>query len=130
LRRAKEIRGGHAEPITPSVKLKASEQCFFEAAFTEKKEKIAWTYVVDGVRHKETELETVRSGDLYITSERVLLVASGTTTLKLSKILDTAVDAESKMLALTVDGRKTPHLLQVREPFVAAAHIDRLSAQA
>jgi len=71
----------------------------------------------------------LESGDLYVTSERVLLVASGTTTLNLSKILDVAVDADSKILALTVDGRKTPYLLQIQEPFIAAAHIDRVSAE-
>jgi hypothetical protein len=130
LRRAKAIREGDGVPITAGIKLKPSEQCYFESPFTERKERVTRTYVEDGVRHRETELEAVRSGDLYVTSERVLLVASGTTTLKLSKILDTGVDPDSKILALTVDGRKTPHLLQVQEPFIAAAHIERVSAQA
>jgi len=73
-------------------------------------------------------MEPVRSGDLYVTNERVLLVADGAATIKLSNILDTAVDADSHLLALTVDGRKTPYVFELQEPFVAAAYIKRLSA--
>ena len=128
LRTAKQVSDRDLVPIDAGIKLKGGESCFYRAAFTEKKEKVARSYVVDGVRHTETAMETVRSGDLYVTDERVLLVADGTTTIKLAKVLDAAVEIESSLLVLTVDGRKTPYRLEVTEPFVAAAYVDKACA--
>jgi hypothetical protein len=130
LRKAKDVTTGTLSPIDAGVKMRDGEVCFFQAPFTEKKGRVTRTYVVDGVRRKETGLESVRSGNVYVTSERVLLVADGATTIKLEKILDAAVDSESNVLALTVDGRKTPYYLEVPEPFVAAAYIDKATATA
>lgn len=128
LRKANEVTTRALSPIDADIKMKSGEVCFYHAPFTEKKGRVTRTYVVDGARQKETALESVRSGNAYVTNERVLLVADGATTIKLEKILDAAVDSESNVLALTVDGRKTPYYLEVPEPFVAAAYIDKVSA--
>jgi len=125
--RARLVLSSEPVAIQPDVKLKASEACFYATPFVEKKERVGRTYVQDGVRHKEMTLEVVRDGRLFVTNERVLLVASGTTSLKYEKILESAVDAESRLLSLTVDGRKAPYLFEVPEPFVAIAYVDKLA---
>jgi hypothetical protein len=128
--RARVVLSTSPPVIDPGVKLKAEEACYYATPFVEKKERVARSYVQDGARHKEMTLETVRDGRLFVTNERVLLVCGGSTTLKYEKILESAVDPESRLLALTVDGRKTPYLFDVSEPFVAAAYIQRASGGA
>ena len=83
----------------------------------------------DGVRYTERELEPVRSGSLYVTSQRLLLVAEGTTNIKTESILDLSIanDGEA-VVSLTVDGRKTSYFFAVPEPYVTLAYIERARA--
>jgi hypothetical protein len=123
---ARRVASGTLAQINPDIKLRKGEVCYYTCSVTEQKSTIARTYVVDGVRQKERGFEAVRSGTLYLTDQRLLLVADGSTNLKLDAVLDSAVDAESNMLVVTMDGRRSPYYFEVPEPFVAEAFISRL----
>jgi hypothetical protein len=130
LRKARLAGSGELLPVETSIKLRKAESCYYYAAFTEKKKRVARTYQQDGVRYSEHALDDVKRGDMYVTSERVLLVSDGATNIRYDKIMDAAVDPEAGLLVLTVDGRKTPYYFAVSEPYVTAAYIDRLSGTA
>jgi len=112
------------------IKLKKGEVCYFSTRVTEKKLKVARAYVEDGERHTEKELGAHREGELFVTNERLFLLADGTTSIKLDALLRVAVEpmpgAEAEAVALTVDGRKTPYYFDAPEPFVLVAHLFRV----
>jgi hypothetical protein len=129
LRRARLIGESDVAPVSIGIKLKKAEECYHETAVTEKKSKVARAYVEDGVRYTERELEPVRSGSLYVTNQRLLLVAEGTTNIKIDSILDLSIVNDGEIVvSVTVDGRKTPYLFAVPEPYVTLAYIERARA--
>jgi hypothetical protein len=131
LRRARQVEeAAELTPTDATIALKKGEQVFYSTSVTERKSRVAQSYVSGGVRYAEREMEPVRSGSLYVTSGRLLLVAEGTTTIKVDRILDLTIEPErgSETLAVTVDGRKTPYYLEVPEPFLLAAFIRRVAA--
>jgi hypothetical protein len=132
LRRAREVREGGLSAVAIDIKLKKGETCYHVADVAEMKSKIVRTYVELGVRYTERELETVREGRLYFTSERLLLVAEGTTSIKLDAIMDATTETEEGqlVLALTVDRRKTPYYFGMAEPYLALAVVDALRSGA
>lgn len=129
LRKARDVATGDLAAVEADIKLRDGEACYYWAPVSERKKR-ARAYVENGVRHTETAFEDVRSGNLYITNQRLLMVAEGTTTIKPEKVMDCAVDSDERLLVLTVDGRKTPWYFALYEPFVAAAYVDRVVAAA
>lgn len=114
-------------PIDSGVKLKTDEVCYYMTPVTEMKHRVVRAWVEDGEKQTERALEAERSGDLYVTSERLLFVTEGTVSIKSDSIMKIYVEpkpgATSEAVALTVDGRKTPHYFDAPEPFVLLAHI-------
>jgi hypothetical protein len=125
LREARQIRTGELVPCDSSLRLKKGESCYHSTGFVEKKARVSRSYQVDGVRHREKVLADDRSGTLYVTNERILLVAQGTTTIKLDAIVDATISPNENILVLTVDRRATPYYLAMERPFVAAAYLER-----
>ncbi len=130
LRRTRLVQQRPLQPIDATVKLRKGEACYHMSSFVEHKKRVTRTYQEDGVRHSDTGYEPTRRGVLYVTAARVLLVAEGTTSVKLGSLLEVAVDAEEGLVALTVDGRKTPYYFSVPEPFLTAAYMEKASAAA
>jgi hypothetical protein len=120
LRRARAVEvAADLEPVSADVKLKKGEACFYRAPASEMR-----LYVNDDFR-------SVKDGCLYVTNQRLLFVGEGTTTIGMHKImrLDTEPKREGgEVVALAVDGRKTPLYLDTAEPFVLLAHINRVLA--
>jgi len=114
-------------PIDSGVKLKTDEVCYYMTPVTEMKHRVVRTWVEDGEKQTERALEAERAGDLYVTNERLLFVTEGTVSIKSDSIMKIYVEpkpgATSEAVALTVDGRKTPHYFDAPEPFVLLAHI-------
>lgn len=130
LRRARQISEGPLSTIETEVKLRKGEQCYYVADVTEKKSRVARSYVEDGVRYTDREMDTVRAGKIYFSNQRLLFVADGTTTIKLDSILDAATEMveNETLLSVTVDGRKTPYYFAGNEPYVLLAVIENLRA--
>jgi hypothetical protein len=119
LRRARVIEDEEPQSIDAGISLKKGEACYHTAPFTELRE-----YVGEGFR-------AIKSGTLYVTNERLLLVAGGVTTLKLGKILGAQLAQKSgggQALTLTIDGRKTPLYLDLAEPLIMLAYAKRALA--
>lgn len=127
LREAREVENSELEPLDIETKLKKGEVCYHRVPCVEKKKRVTGRRQVDGVRVSHTALEQHRSGTLFVTNQRLLLVVDGTTSIKLSAILDDAVDPQEGILAVTVDGRKAPYYFEVERPFVTMAYIDKAS---
>lgn len=114
-------------PIEAGLKFKKGEVCYYKTSVTELKDRTVRTWVENGEKQTERALEAERSGDLYVTSERLLFVAEGTTSIKSDSLMRIHVEpkpgAASEAVALTVDGRKTPYYFDASEPFVLLAYI-------
>jgi len=133
LRRAREVGEVPLAPISTGTKLRKGEETYHTTAVREMKERVARTWVEDGERCTERELQEVRAGTLYVTNHRLLLVADGTTSIKVDAILNIAIDVQRDgegVVKLTVDGRKTPYNFAFPEPYVTLAYIERVWAQA
>ncbi len=129
LRRARQIGDAPLVPIETPAKLRKGEESYYTTSAREMKERVARTWVEDGERYTERELQEVRTGTLYVTNQRLLLLADGTTSIKLAGILDLAIDVQRNgevVVSLTVDGRKTPHCFAFPEPYLTLAYIEKV----
>jgi hypothetical protein len=123
LQKADQLRRARAVELAPTVdavpvdvKLKKGESAYYSADCSEMR------YYVEG------DFRPVKLGRVYVTSERVLFVGEGTTSIKLEKVLRLNIEPRregGEIVGLSIDGRKTPYYLFAAEPFVLAAHIKR-----
>ncbi len=70
-----------------------------------------------------------RPGTLYVTSDRLIFMDGGATAIRLAAILDVAADPESGILHVVADGQKTPFEIELSEPLVGLAHVERSLAE-
>jgi hypothetical protein len=122
---AREVTRAPLNPIQCSIVLKRGENCYLSSSFHEKKMRVVSSQQIAGMRFAEKNLVDDRAGDLYITNKRLLLVAGGTTSIVLDKIIDIKVDDDSRILSIVVDGRKSAYYFAVPQPFVLAAFLHR-----
>ncbi len=121
LRRAREVTNApELIPLSTDVRLKKGESCIYSTPATEIR------FYSDG------DDRPVKCGTLYATSQRLLFLGDGTRTIKYDSILRVGVEAKrsGEALSLAIESRKEPLYFDVPEPFVLAAYIERLSAQA
>lgn len=133
LRRAREVSERPLQPLHIRTKLRKGEECYHSTPATQKKSRVARTYVESGVRHTERDVEMMRAGTLFVTNQRLLLVAEGTTTIKREALLTTGIDIRPDGeidVVLTVDGRKAPYYFAFPEPYITLAYIERVLSQA
>lgn len=133
LRRARQVGEEPLAPAEIGAKLRKGEECYHATPVREMKERVARSWVQDGERFTEKELKDFRTGTLYVTNQRLLIVADGTTNIKTASILEASVDAPAnndRFVKLVVDGRKTPLFLGVPEPYVVLAYVERVWALA
>lgn len=97
--------------ISPSVNLQKREIAWFEVEARE----------IRRLRKRDER----HHGKLLVTTHRVLFVHEGTTSIRLNKLLDAAVDRDMGILRLIKDGRKAPYEFELAQPLVAMAHVER-----
>lgn len=122
---ARQVARGHLEPIECPVALKRGETCYFSSPFGEKKMRVVSSQRIAGMQFSEKDLVDDRAGDLHVTDKRLLLVAGGTTSIAINKVIDIKVDDGSRILSIVVDGRKSAYYFAVAQPFVLAAFLHR-----
>lgn len=125
LRSAQEIVRAELQPIQCPVSLRRGEVCYFSSPFSEKKLRVMRSQTIAGTRFSDKDLVAEREGSLYVTDKRLLLVADGTTSIALSKVLDVKVDTDTRLVSVIVDGRKRAHFFEVPQPFVFTAFLHR-----
>jgi hypothetical protein len=132
LRRARQVSESPLVAIDTTAKVRKGEESYHTTEVREMKERVARTWVEDGERRTERQLQDVRSGTLYVTNQRLLLVANGTTNIKLDSILSLSVDLQTYgdgVLSLIVDGRKSPYYFVFPEPYVTLAFIEKVMSR-
>lgn len=115
--------------IDADLSLPKGEECYFTTAARILKEKILRTRTQGGVKIKTRGHEAECEGTAYLTNKRVLVVANGTKSYPINKILDHVLNLESNILEITVDGRKTPLLLSMPAIAPFAAKLEMVHQQ-
>lgn len=75
----------------------------------------------------EYEYSVKRRGKLVITDKRVLIVGEGTTSIKLSDILDIDVDLDNSVMIISKSSTSQPVFIQTKEPLYCGRIIDLIS---
>lgn len=127
LRELRAVRSGELQEVDPPVPIQKSEKCYFAAQGRFLKEKQLRAFQEDGQKYKVRGLVEDKEGTLLITNKRVLLVHTGTSTVRHDKILDIELDMDENTVRLTKDGAKTPTILSTPDAVRAAAIIGVLS---
>ena len=123
--RAHEIRTEELRPIRVGVRLGSTEQAFYTTMATEKK-RVVRTHPQGRGGRREFAFESLRSGNLFVTDERLLFDAGALSSIPLARILDVGVEARSKLLMIHEHGRKTSHYFDVPAPYMTMVHIERM----
>jgi len=106
------------------IKLPRGEVCHHKTTGSLIEERVKRSYVENGERKTEEHWVSVRDGEIYVTSKRVLIVGAGTTDIAYSKILDIEVDVDSNRVTITKDGRKAPYYLRIPDPIYTGSIIE------
>ena len=96
------------EPIEVSMKLRRGEQCWF---------------IADAVLRERKN--STRTGTCLVTNKRLLFEAERPVSINLSRMLDVAADPTSGVLRIIKNGRKSPYEIELDQPLVALAHLER-----
>ena len=123
--RTLEAQGPTKVPV--SINLQKNETCFHKTQGALVEFKTDRIYTVAGERHKEQSLKPVRTGDVYVTSKRVLIVGDGTSSIPHAKIMEIDIDVDERLVTITKDGRQKPLLLSVPDAIYSAKLIEYLS---
>lgn len=121
LRSIREIRHFGMDEITTSTKLQKDEVCYFEAEGRFLKRKNLQSFQQDGQKYKVQGLVVDKEGTLLITNKRVLLIHSGTSSIKHDRILDVELDVDSNVVSIVKDGVQKPVLITTPESQRASA---------
>ena len=113
--------------VAVSINLQKNERCFHKTHGALVELKTDRTYTIAGEQHKEQSVKPVRTGHVYITSKRVLIVGDGTSSIPHSKILDIDINVDEQLVTITKDGRQKPLLLSVPDAIYSAKLIGYLS---
>ncbi|MFZ2492259.1 MAG: DUF4236 domain-containing protein [Thermoanaerobaculia bacterium] len=98
------------------VKLQRGEICHSVTTGSLLERRVVRSWVEYGERQTEEEYVKERSGDVYVTSKRILIVGDGTLSIPFDKILDVDLDCDAGRIIIAKDGRKTPYVLECDDP--------------
>jgi hypothetical protein len=124
---ARAARDEELRPVPVTIRLHEGEAAVHRT-FAIKKKRVA-RKVPRGARMGiEHVLAPMRTGELYITGERVLFQAEGRTAIALAEIREVGIEAEHKHLMVVKDGKRSPYYFEVPQPFVTLAYLERVLA--
>ncbi len=126
LRKARVMRTAELAPIKNIPSGRSEEPCYFSSPAVMTAERVVRSYQHMGQRISERGWVDQKEGELCITDRRILFVGGGTTTIKVSHVLDCVVEPEHGHLSITSSQRKIAIHLRTAEPYVAAALVNRL----
>jgi hypothetical protein len=113
-------------PIPTRIKLPKSENCFYSSEARLLKKKILKTQTIQGIKYKHVGYVIEKEGTVHLTNERILIVAEGTSTIKLEKVFDITVTPEANIVELIVEGRKAPMIFTLPGAMVFGAKIEKI----
>lgn len=127
LREIRQIRDGQLPEVDPGVRLQRGETCHFVGVGRLLKSKVLRTFQQDGQRYNVRGFTIDKEGRLLITNKRILLVHSGTTSVRLDKLLDLELDYDERLIQITRDGSVNPVYLTTPDAHRAAAVLATLA---
>lgn len=127
LREIRQIRAGRLPDLDPGVRLQKGESCHFVGEGRLLKSRILRTFQREGQKYKVRGFTIDKEGSLLITNQRILLVHSGTTSIRLDKVLDLELDHDERLLEITRDGAANPVYLTTPDAHRAAAVLATLT---
>ncbi|MBW2063333.1 MAG: DUF4236 domain-containing protein [Deltaproteobacteria bacterium] len=117
-----------APPLKPvenvAVKLQKSETPFYSSSA-----KVLSRRKAGRGSPSEYEYSIKREGQFIVTDKRILVVGDGTTSIKLSDIVDLDVDLDNKMIIISKGSSSIPTFIQSQEPLYAGKIIDLLTTE-
>lgn len=114
-----------SQPIEAGIRLKRNEECFYRCYGRLLKEKIQRQYQRQGVRYKEIAYDIDMEGDIYICSNRILIVERGSRSYSLNRLLDVTLSLEDHTVQLTLDDRKNPLIFTMEDVAAFAGMLQR-----
>ncbi len=129
MREVQRIRRGQIEPVAVDWALQKGEACYYAATAEQLEKRVLRSYTENRVRYKEEGMITTKVGTLYVTTERLAMVADGVTSYRLDRIIDIEVDADRNIIILTLDKRAKPVGFFVPNALIVGAYIDRLAGR-
>ena len=103
------------QPIEVSIRLKRNEECFYRCRGRLLKEKIQRQYQRQNVRYKEVAYDIDMEGDIYLCTNRILIVDRGSRSYSLNRLLDVTLSVEDHTVQLTLDDRKSPLIFTMED---------------
>lgn len=126
LSRARALFDGEIPVVPAPVPLQKGETCHFTDRARILKNKVLRSYQSQGQRVKLEGLQIEAEGQIAITSKRLLVIHSGTTTIPLAKIMDVRVDPMLKVIEITKDGASKPVLITTPRAIEAGILLQKL----
>jgi hypothetical protein len=126
LKEARRIGEENLNPINVSFTLNKNEICYHQTRGRIIKEKILRSYQRDGVRRNIKGLVAEKDGDLYLTSQRIVMVGEGVYNIKLEKIFSIETDLDENSISMNIDGRKSSIILTVPDSLIFSAKLNKL----
>jgi hypothetical protein len=110
---ARPVQEGNLPTVETDINLQRGEVCHHQTSGSILEKRVLRTYTVNRERYKEEGLTVSKSGQIFITSKRILIVGDGTSSIPHSKILETEIDPDNQVISITKDGRQKPLFLRV-----------------
>ncbi len=102
---------GPLRPVNVKIPLRNNEACYYHCQGRVLKEKIFGRYQRQLVQYKEIGYDIDVEGDIYLCTNRLLIVDRGSRDYPLNRLLDMCLSLEDHTVQLTLDGRKNPLIL-------------------
>ena len=114
------------EEAASPVRLSPGEKCYSVVSGRLLKEKVQQYRTINRIRHKYIGYEIELEGTICLTDRRILIIADGSRSYLLKRILDVVLSLEDATVRLVLDGRKSPVILTTERPAIFAARLQHL----
>ncbi len=126
LREVRDIGKNKLLPVDVTVNLDDKEVCYHQTKCRILKEKVVRTYQSQGIRYKDKDFGIDKGGDLFLTSNRIIIVGEGVQSIDLKKILNIETDLDKNLIRLDIDKRKTQIQMTVPDSSIFSAKLNKI----
>lgn len=113
-------------PVHVKIPLRKNEACYYHCQGRLLKEKIFGRYQRQLVQYREIGYDVDVEGDIYLCTNRLLIVDRGSRDYPLNRLLDMCLSLEDHTVQLTLDGRKNPLILSMPDVATFAGKLKRV----
>lgn len=107
--------------------LNLDEQVYYKASGRLLKEKIMQRYQRNNIQYKEIGYDVDMEGEILLTGDRILIVAEGSRSYDLDRILNITLSLEDNTVQLALEDRKNPLIFSMENVPVFAGKLEKLT---